>query len=648
MVRRAATYEESLNEVAVSPDGSLIAVGLTGGGIRLWNIATGKPGVTLPSHGGRLPNWDGDNTGLALAFSPDGKTLATGGRDGLVKLWEMPEGKLIATLKWQIPDGPPRLVMSLAFSPDGTSLAVGGGFFDKEKAAAKDAETDAMFRLPVVWVWDVASRTGKLLSAPPRLTGKSIGDSGVDSVLYAPDGKTLAIGLTRESSAVILDVQTGEELPHLHFHPEAGWIGGMAFSPDGKTLAFGNDSSHVFLCDLGTGKMSHKLYGHLRHVSSVVYTHDGTVVSAAYDGTVRIWDAASGQLHSTFRCDAPIQRLLLLPGGKQLLVCTARDAQIWSLKAEPALAKFRAKDPKIAGVGGSGLSFNAAGSFLAEVGQDQAVRVFDVATRTMTRELVGHKGRSTAVAFGPADSDLLASGGDDHHVLLWHLRGANPLMPVVLTGHEGAITCLAVTPDGAIVVSGSLDGTVRLWDAHEGKCIYTFETGQGQIHCLAVTGDGRRLITGGIGGSLGVWDLTGHKLLQSPPVRVQGIGPIDQLAVTSDGRTVATIQSNVVAFHDLEANPPAPPRVLIGGASSVAFTPNGQTLAVGCIDRVARLYDVASGQYRGELPGHSHQVVALAFNRDATLLATASKGSLRWDRAGEVMLWAAPQPGGAK
>ena len=74
----------------------------------------------------------------------------------------------------------------------------------------------------------------------------------------------------------------------------------------------------------------------------------------------------------------------------------------------------------------------------------------------------------------------------------------------------------------------------------------------------------------------------------------------------------------------------------------MAFTPNGQSLAVGGNDRVVRLYDVASGHFRGELTGHSHQVVALAFNRDATLLATASCGWLPWDRHGKVHLWAEP------
>jgi len=84
---------------------------------------------------------------------------------------------------------------------------------------------------------------------------------------------------------------------------------------------------------------------------------------------------------------------------------------------------------------------------------------------------------------------------------------------------------------------------------------------------------------------------------------------------------------------------------LPGQPRSAAFTPDGKTLAVGCNDCAIRLYDVASGDLRGEFPGHAHPVAALAFNADVTLLVTSSSGQLRWDRHGSVKLWEAPFPG---
>ena len=154
----------------------------TRGPIELWNIATGQRIATMPGHGGAYLG----GTCQALAFSPDGKTLATGGADGLVKLWDVSDGKLAATLTWEIPDGPPRWVMSLAFSPSGHSLAVGGGFFDAEK---DKKDSDGRWRKPVVWVWDVAAGPGKLLAARPKLTGGRMDDSGVTASPTRPTAR---------------------------------------------------------------------------------------------------------------------------------------------------------------------------------------------------------------------------------------------------------------------------------------------------------------------------------------------------------------------------------------------------------------------------------------------------------------------------
>jgi WD40 repeat protein/tRNA A-37 threonylcarbamoyl transferase component Bud32 len=633
LLRRLAQQEKGIhNGAAVSPDGTLLAALTAEGQIRLWDVATGKPGPTLPGHGGGYQ---------AMTFSPDGKILATGGADGLVNLWDVPDGKFKATLRWQLPDGGTRWVMSLKFHPDGGTLAAGGGSHEP-----KASDPDARWRKPVVWVWDVAGGTGKLLTATPRLKGNRMEDSGVNCLAYAPDGKTLAVGTTRESSVLVLDAETGDELQR--FRPEAGWIVSIAFTPDGKTLAIGNSTSNVFLCDLVARKVRRTLYGHLNYVGAMLFTADGDLVTGARDGTVRIWEAGTGQFCTTFRCEAGVQELSLLPGGKQLLVITSREAQVWSLKVQAAQGKLFVKGKS--GVAGlAAVDFDPAGTCLAVVGQDEVIRIWDVATQTIVQNLTGHTGRCTAVAYGPAGTDLLVSGGEDCKVLLWSLRQEKPRQPVVLAGHDDAVTCVAVTPDGKWVLSGSLDGTVRLWDSGGGKPVHKFDTGRGQVHTLALSGDGQRLVTGGQGGVLCVWDLKERRLLQTTPAR--GKDPVNRVAVTPDGRLAVSIQGRAVAFHDLDGKGEARPQKQIPAAWSVAFTPDGKTLVVGGNDRAVRLYDVASGHFRGELLGHSHQVVAAAFNRDATLLATASRGSLPWDRQGEVLLWAGPReqiPGTAK
>jgi predicted Ser/Thr protein kinase len=171
LLRRLATDEGTSAHATVAPDGARFATVTDKDEICLWNVASNKPEAVMPGHG--------HTAFQALAFSPDGKTLATGGADGLVKLWNVPDGKLAATLIWKIPDVLPRYVMCLAFSPNGKTLAVGGGFFDKERA---DKDRDRTWRKPVVWVWDVATRTGKILTSTPRLKGNNTEDSGVTSL----------------------------------------------------------------------------------------------------------------------------------------------------------------------------------------------------------------------------------------------------------------------------------------------------------------------------------------------------------------------------------------------------------------------------------------------------------------------------------
>jgi WD40 repeat protein len=637
LTRRLAQQEGGIHEAAVSPNGALLAAVTAEGRIRLWDLKTGKAGAHLPGHTGppRLH---------ALAFSPDGKMLATGGADGQLRLWDVARpftAGLKATLSWKFADKAPRWVMTLAFHPNGRTLAAGGTVHDPAKA---ETDSDSQWRKPVVWLWDVPGRTGKMLAASgsygriqPQLTGYRIEDSGVNSLAYSPDGKTLAVGMTRLSSVLLLDAATGQE--QQRFRTEPGWIGGMVFSPDGTRLAYGNSTTNLFVCDLAARKVRHTLYGHLGHVGSFVWTPDGALISGASDGTVRIWEAGSGQLRTTLRCQAGIKTLRLLRGNRRLLAVTGREAQLWELGV-PAPATLRAPQAKDKDAGSSALAFAEDGTRLAVAGQDAAVRVWNAGRRTVTLSLAGHKKRTTAVAFGPPGSGLLASGDEDGKVLLWQIHDARPPRPIVLEGHTKAVTCLAIAPDGTRVVSGSVDGTVRLWDTGSGQVEGVLPTGHGQVHGLALVEEGRRLLTGGSTGSLCIWDLKERKLVQTIPTLMKG--RVDQLALTRDGRTAAIIVAGVVALHDLGGQGTPRPRLLSRDAWSVAFTPDGKTLAVGGGDRVVRLYDVVSGHFRGELPGHSHQVVALAFNRDATLLATASRGGLDWDHKGEVKLWAAP------
>jgi WD40 repeat protein/mono/diheme cytochrome c family protein len=259
-----------LLSVAYSPDGKALA---SGGGdkiIRLWDVATGKQVATLDGHGSEVGS---------LAYSPDGKALAAGSGDGTIKLWDTGTTKETATLK-----GHTGRVCSVAFSPDGKTLA---------SASVDEA---------VIKLWDVAAGKGKF-----SLKGHT-GD--VIVVTFSPDGKTLASGSV-DKMIKLWDVATGQERATLIGH--TGMVHDVAFSPDGKTLAScgggGLDKpGEVKLWDVATGRERATLKGHTGGVVSVAFSPDGKTLASGgkgggfgTPGEVKLWNTATGRELATLR-----------------------------------------------------------------------------------------------------------------------------------------------------------------------------------------------------------------------------------------------------------------------------------------------------------------------------------------------------------
>ena len=212
---------------------------------------------------------------LSIAFSPDGKVLASGSRDETVKLWDVASGRQLRTLS-----GHGSWVNSIAFSPDGKVLASGSG--DK-----------------TIKLWDVAS--GRELRS---LSGHT---DWVFSVAFSPDGKVLASG-SYDSTIKLWDVASGSELRTLSGHTDK--VTSVAFSPDGKVLASGGEDKTIKLWDAASGRELRTLNGEPKRqeensmaqvegvtnwVHSVAFSPDGKVVaSGSQDNTIKFWDVASG------------------------------------------------------------------------------------------------------------------------------------------------------------------------------------------------------------------------------------------------------------------------------------------------------------------------------------------------------------------
>jgi WD domain, G-beta repeat len=244
--------------VAFSPDGKLLATGDTNGQLCLWQVADGKQLLTCEAH---------DSWTLSVAFSPNGQILASGSIDLTVKLSDTRTGQCLNTLQ-----GHTAYVDSVAFSPDGQTIASGSW--------------DHTIRL-----WDIY--TGQCLKI---LQGH---DNHVHSVVFSLDGQTLASG-SLDCTVRLWDVETGECIKTLQGHTSRVWS--VTCSPQGKILASGSDDCTVKLWDIHTGKCLKTFQGHADCVKSVAFSPQGQILaSASVDKTIKLWETSTGQCCQTLQ-----------------------------------------------------------------------------------------------------------------------------------------------------------------------------------------------------------------------------------------------------------------------------------------------------------------------------------------------------------
>ena len=611
---------------AISLDGKTLATGGLDGLAKVWDLGLGKL-----THRANLVGHDGKV--LAVAISSDGKLVVTGGADRTVRLWDAAKGTPLATLK-----GHSGAVEALALSPDGKTLASGG--------------LDTSIRL-----WDVA---GRQLSK--TIQGH---EQGVRGLAFAADGKSLA-SASRDHSVKLWDVIEGTERATLGQHQGPAWC--VAFSPDGKSVA-----------------------------------------SGGLDRTVRLWRVPEVE-------PQPIQPRPQ-PGQPGADVGRRQDAELTArVRVLERLENIRSEVPDVVFVqqprqpegprpvqlgGGMGGGFiqvqqdspnppqpNQAGGWPAEGdvvavafapdGRYVAAAISDLKASPTTPGSVvffgipfltpkaqspiapaprptirGHLGPIWALAFGPGGKEVVTVGGDAS-IRAWDAVAAKPLVASIgvrdrvpveerVMNHLDPVEALAISPDGKRVATATESAGVSLWDATTRLLIGRLRDPAGPVRALALSPDGKVLATGGDGKAVSLWDAT----TGLPIDKLKGhVGAITALGFSPDGRTLASGSKDAsVSLWDVGKK--AEIVTLSRHTSAIAalaFSPDGKVLATAGLDYSVKLWEVPSGQYRDTLDGHKDVVDALAFNPDGSTLASGDRtGTIRfWDAAGRAERLAIP------
>ena len=492
-LRKLKGHTSGISAVAMSPDGRLAVS--TGGDLtmRVWDVEAGHEVWILEGH---------TCTANDVALNPDGRLAVSAGDDKTIRVWDLLEGRELWALR-----GHTGAVASVALSLDGRRVV--------------SASADRTVR-----VWDI--ETGREVYVFRGHVG------AVEAVALTADGQR---AVTTDTSGLlqIWDLAAGRGLCKLK---GPGRVSSLALTADGQT-AVGSGTSLEVCERLATGRQS-PLAGHIGGVSAVALTADGRrAVSGGSDGTVRVWETATG--HELHAMKSPASRVTLVeltPDGRRAITTSQvwpyGMLGVWDLETGQELYLLEGHE---AGV--RALTVTQDGRRAISASDDTTLRVWDPNNGCQLHVLQGHAETVAAVAVTP-DGRVGVSASWDETLRLWDLETGRQLR--VLEGHSDWVYAVQIGRDGQTAVSASADGTVRAWQLATGRELHVLTGHEGGVLRLKLTSDGRRAVTVGRDHTIRVWDVA--KGVQVGLMMGDG-HDVHALELSPDGRLVVSVADDL-------------------------------------------------------------------------------------------------------